>query len=93
MSERRSRFNNVERAQILKNNGPWCGICGKKVIISEGWDCDHIIPFEQGGETAVYNGQVTHISCNRSKRNQFQKRTSGPNWTRRWGQELSYESF
>ncbi len=70
----------------------WCGICGKRVE-SHTWDADHIIPYEQGGPTTVQNGQVTHPKCNRSKQNRYQKRDGGPSWSRRWGQEFSYNPY
>lgn len=44
-----------------------CGICGKIIDDYKDYDLDHIIPYEKGGATDLFNSQLTHKSCNRSK--------------------------
>lgn len=51
------------------NNSRKCGKCGNIVFENE-WDADHILSWDEGGKTDVSNGQVTHVSCNRSNKKQ-----------------------
>ncbi|MVX66476.1 DUF262 domain-containing protein [Clostridium chromiireducens] len=46
-----------------------CGICSQKILNINNAEIDHIIPFSQGGDSALSNAQLTHMHCNRSKNN------------------------
>lgn len=52
--------------ELLKRDGPYCGICGKELDLQK-FDVDHIIPSSQGGSNHIDNLQLAHPSCNRSK--------------------------
>lgn len=45
-----------------------CGICGFLMESLDGTDTDHIVPHTHGGGNEASNLQLTHSSCNRSKR-------------------------
>lgn len=92
VSKRRSQFYDNERNQVeAGNRSNRCGICGKK--IDGDWDCDHIVPFNKGGETSVDNGQMSHPGCNRSKKDKYQRRDGGPLILRGIGQEFSHDPY
>lgn len=45
-----------------------CGICSNVVDSWDEYEPDHILSWVQGGRTSIDNGQVSHKSCNRAKR-------------------------
>ena len=66
MSRRRS-FNDEEREAIYIVAGGRCQNPKCGVVLDDGWEPDHIIPFSKGGITDVTNGQALCVSCNRKK--------------------------
>ena len=48
-----------------------CSICNKKVEKYEDYEPDHIKPWSKGGLTTIENGQISHCSCNRSKKDRI----------------------
>jgi len=52
---------------LHEKQGGICPLCGKKVEFGL-HDVDHIIPHSLGGGNERSNLQITHKSCNRSKK-------------------------
>ena len=64
----RRSFNDKERIIAWNSKEKkTCGICNKNIDDYKDFDLDHIIPYEKGGKTELFNSQLTHKSCNRSK--------------------------
>ena len=62
-----SRFFTVnQRNQLFLNSDGKCQSC-KKEISLENFHADHIIPFSEGGQTELKNGQALCQECNREK--------------------------
>ena len=59
-------FTPDQRAIIYRRGEGKCAICGKQVSEDE-FEADHIVPYCEGGETKISNGQVLCESCNRHK--------------------------
>lgn len=88
------RYSELERKQVESGNrSRRCGICGKKIGVDDPWDCDHILPYNKGGETSLDNGQMSHPECNRSKKDKYQRRDGGPLIFRGVGQEFSHDPY
>lgn len=77
---RRARKNgaivkDINLAEIYLRNNYKCGICGRKVLMNKrkpnplSPSLDHIVPLSLGGDHSNKNLQLTHLSCNISKRN------------------------
>lgn len=64
---RRRSFNSEERLAIYIVAGGRCQNPKCGVVLDDGWEPDHIIPFSKGGITDVSNGQALCVSCNRKK--------------------------
>lgn len=65
-------FNDFDKRVIWhSSDDKKCQICGSVVLNYVDYEPDHIIPWDQGGYSVVSNGQVTHMSCNRSKGNKL----------------------
>jgi hypothetical protein len=56
--------------QIIWNMSPdkRCGICDKKVGNFDDYEPDHIKQWKDGGRTEIFNGRVTHSTCNRARK-------------------------
>ena len=63
----RRSFNSEEREAIYIVSGGRCQNPKCGVVLDDGWEPDHIIPFSKGGVTDVTNGQALCVSCNRKK--------------------------
>jgi 5-methylcytosine-specific restriction endonuclease McrA len=63
----RRSFNSEEREAIYIVAGGRCQNPKCGVVLDDGWEPDHIIPFSKGGVTDVTNGQALCVSCNRKK--------------------------
>jgi hypothetical protein len=59
-------FTKDEKQALLFLSNYQCAICNIKVSLDTS-EADHIIPFAKGGITALSNGQILCIPCNRSK--------------------------
>lgn len=55
------------RAAILERDGHKCVLCGKTPADGIRLEVDHIIEFEDGGETTYDNGQTLCAECNKGK--------------------------
>ena len=64
-------FTDEERIIAWHKSDKVCKICNNEIISFDDYDLDHIMPHSLGGETTLENSQVTHISCNRSKKNKI----------------------
>ena len=67
-------FTEAQRLTIYWRDGKKCQIkerCdGTETLpFINGWHCDHIVPWSQGGKTTVGNGQVACPACNLAKGN------------------------
>jgi uncharacterized protein with ParB-like and HNH nuclease domain len=62
-------FSNEQRIIAWNKSDKICKICNSEITSFDDYDLDHILPHSLGGETTLENSQVTHISCNRSKKN------------------------
>jgi hypothetical protein len=87
IGEKHPRWNGGEAAKIARREGLYaedftrasvyardrgtCGICDDKVNPHE-WELDHIVPRSKQGSHTLGNVQVTHRTCNRSKRDKLQ---------------------
>ena len=66
----RSRPSSEQRSEMHRKQGGKCALCGKSVeLIPFGYEVDHKIPHSRGGGDELDNLQITHIGCNRRKRN------------------------
>jgi 5-methylcytosine-specific restriction endonuclease McrA len=54
-----------QRYQIWKSQGGICAICGEPMIGK--YEIDHVVPARLGINTAYYNLQAVHPTCNRKK--------------------------
>ena len=63
----RRSFNSEEREAIYIVAGGRCQNPKCGVVLDDGWEPDHIIPFSKGGLTDATNGQALCVSCNRKK--------------------------
>lgn len=59
-------FDETQRRVIYRKNKGVCQGCGKKCEWND-YQADHIVPWSQGGETTIENGQVLCSSCNKKK--------------------------
>ena len=59
-------FTANQRNQLFLNSDGKCQSC-KKEISLENFHADHIIPFSEGGQTELKNGQALCQECNREK--------------------------
>jgi len=53
--------------------GHECQICHKPIHEFHSATVDHIIPWAKGGKTEESNAQIAYQSCNRKKRDQYEK--------------------
>ena len=65
-TKKRRYFSTEEREALFIIAGGRCQICGC-LLENNDFECDHIIPFSQGGPTDIINGQAVCLKCNRSK--------------------------
>lgn len=64
----RRSFNDNERIIVWNSTeNKICGICKDIINDFKDYDLDHIIPHAKGGATDLFNSQLTHKKCNRSK--------------------------
>jgi len=64
---RRAWLASVVERMVEEQDG-FCGLCGLS-LSNDAVEVDHIIPFCYGGGNERDNLQVTHMRCNREKRN------------------------
>lgn len=57
--------------ELLKRDGPICGICKGHFEPSDEIHVDHIQPASKGGTNDLSNLQLAHASCNMSKQNKW----------------------
>lgn len=60
-------FKGKLRSKILERDGYKCKLCGKTPEDGIRLEVDHIIEFEDGGETTYDNGQTICSECNKGK--------------------------
>ena len=63
-------FTEGQRLAIFRRDSGVCQVrmkCGGDAVKWEAWHADHRLPWSQGGETSVANGQVACIPCNLAK--------------------------
>lgn len=65
MVTRRRFFSNDEKWDLYRKSNGRCQIC--HIELHEIFQADHVVPFSQGGETSIANGQVLCGNCNRIK--------------------------
>ena len=58
-------FTKRERQALYIAADGKCQICGRE--LSKDWHADHIVPWANGGETDVINGQALCPACNLKK--------------------------
>lgn len=51
----------------LFHPGYICSYCGNQILSIDDSEIDHIIPYDNNGETVIKNAQLLHKWCNRSK--------------------------
>jgi len=61
-------FTDEEKRIIWDQSDKICAICKKKVSSFDDYEPDHRDPHSKGGPTIISNGQVTHRTCNRAKK-------------------------
>jgi hypothetical protein len=64
----RRLFDPAFKLRKWEEQGRLCGICGEPIDDPYASDMDHIVPHAYGGGNESANLQLTHASCNRSKR-------------------------
>jgi hypothetical protein len=62
----RRLFTQEEKQALLFMGNYQCGVCNTKVSLDTS-EADHVLPFSQGGITALSNGKILCIPCNKSK--------------------------
>lgn len=63
-------FTHLQKITVFRRDKGMCQLkikCDGKKLTWDGWECDHKTPWSKGGETTVYNGQVSCPECNASK--------------------------
>jgi predicted restriction endonuclease len=58
-----------QRAIVLMQDGATCRLCGASPLTGARMHIDHIVPWDQGGQTVVENLQVLCEQCNVGKSN------------------------
>jgi 5-methylcytosine-specific restriction protein A len=64
---RRKSLSATRKYAIFLDCGGVCHICGGKIAACEGWDIDHLIPLELGGQDDESNWRPAHRKCHRNK--------------------------
>lgn len=67
--KRRRSFNITERNILWLAADGKCQMCGQP--LGDDWEPDHVLPFSEGGETNIANGQALCKRCNRKKGNKL----------------------
>lgn len=63
-SDRRITGQALQRLRLeMWSQDPWCKGCGRITAYPYGFNIDHIVPLEQGGEDAEHNRQLLCIEC------------------------------
>lgn len=70
---RKKWMENVTKELWLEQGGK-CAIC-KDPMSRNSFDVDHIVPHSKGGGNERTNLRLTHVSCNRSRGNNCDRRT------------------
>lgn len=65
------KFNKTQRQALFILAGGKCQRCDDD--LGDDWEADHIIPWSEGGETTLVNGQALCQKCNRKKGNRMIK--------------------
>ena len=68
-------FSSAQKAEILKNGGYRCALCGVTEVEGADLHADHIVPRDKGGKATVENGQVLCSTHNNLKKNYGQTET------------------
>ena len=63
-------FSRSQKLLILRKSGYKCVICGVQ-LTADNFAADHVIPYDKGGQTEVWNGQALCVSCNSKKSNKL----------------------
>ena len=59
-------FSSEQRKKIFENSSGFCGLCS--IELSEtNFHADHVVPYSQGGQTTLENGQALCAACNVKK--------------------------
>lgn len=58
------------RAELFNERQGICHLCQGKILVTESWDIEHIIPLSLGGEDAGDNLALAHKQCHRQKTRQ-----------------------
>ena len=62
----RRLFTHDERIILWRRENQSCKICGNNILF-EDMQADHIIPYSEGGQTTIQNGQSLCIPCHQQK--------------------------
>ena len=55
------------RLRVFERHGGICGLTGRKITVSDQWDCDHIVALINGGEHRESNLQPALRAAHRKK--------------------------
>ena len=68
MASTQKRYASKRQKRILLINQDFkCALCG--VELAEDFECDHMVPFSEGGETSLENLQALCKQCHANKTN------------------------
>lgn len=59
-------FDEAQRQVIFRRDRGICQVCKKDCVWND-WEADHIVPWSNGGNTSIENGQVLCPTCNSRK--------------------------
>jgi hypothetical protein len=64
------RLFSKDQKDLIWNSDPThtCRLCDKEVVKFDDYEPDHIKAHSKGWPTCISNGQITHMSCNRRKK-------------------------
>lgn len=65
--EPRKKFTARQRAEIFREAGGICHICGGKIGPGEAWDIEHVTALSMGGTNEADNLRPAHVKCHREK--------------------------
>jgi 5-methylcytosine-specific restriction endonuclease McrA len=77
MKDPKRAFDETQKQVIFRRDGGICKMCGVKCEWN-GWEADHIVPWNRGGQTEIENGQVLCPTCNSKKSDNMIVRETSP---------------